>query len=356
MKFKSIEEVDIRDKRVFIRVDFNVPITRDGDVADDARIKAVLPTIRHAIKEKAKVIIASHLGRPGGKHVRRLSIEPVGRRLSELLNKEIFFPEDCVGDAVKKIAIEMPSGAVMLLENLRFHRGEEENDPSFAKKLSGVVDVYVNEAFSVSQRAHASIVGILDFVEVACVGFVFGREVQYLGRLLGDPERPFVAILGGRSASQKIPIMETLLGRLNTILIGGATAFTFLKAMGKEIGKSLLDTSALYSAQRLLKSAKIRDVKISLLGSTSPKTCETSFPPKHLTTCTMASTSRMCARNLFPNPSPLLAPFTKPAMSMNLRVAGIIFSGFIPIIRASLVSLSSGTSTTPVLGSIVVNG
>jgi phosphoglycerate kinase len=264
MNLVSIDEIDIKEKRVFIRVDFNVPINKDRKVADDTRIVAALPTIEHAIREKSRVIIGSHLGRPGGKLNSKLSLEPVGKRLSELLNTEIFFPEDCVGDAVKKIAGDMPHSSVMLLENLRFHKGEEENDPRFAKRLAAVADVYVNEAFSVSHRLHASLSGIVDFVDTACVGLEFKKEVVNLNRLTENPPRPFVAIFGGLSASEKIPIMESLLDKVDAILIGGAISNTFLKALGKEVGKSAVDQMALYSAARFISSASARDIRIAI--------------------------------------------------------------------------------------------
>lgn len=264
MNLVSIDEIDIKEKRVFIRVDFNVPLNRDRKVTDDTRIVSALPTIEHAIREKSRVIIASHLGRPGGKLNPKFSLEPVGRRLSEILDVEIFFPEDCVGDGVKKVAGDMPPGGVMLLENLRFHRGEEENDPRFAKNLGAVADVYVNEAFSMSHRLHASVSSIVDFVETSCIGLEFKKEVENLNRVIDNPPRPFVAIFGGLSASEKIPIMESLLDKADVILIGGAISNTFLKALGKDVGKSGVDQMALYSASRLISSALARDIRLAL--------------------------------------------------------------------------------------------
>jgi phosphoglycerate kinase len=264
MNLISIDEVDIKEKRLFIRVDFNVHLTKEGGSLDEARIRAALPTIRHALREKARVIIASHLGRPGGRPNPKLSLERVGRKLSEILDGEVFFPEDSVGDAVKKVATDMPPGSVMLLENLRFHKGEEENDPRFAKKLAGVADIYVNEAFSMSHRSHASVVGILDFFQTACVGLEFKKEIENLGRLVYNFSRPFVAIFGGRSALEKIPIMESMLDRLDTILIGGAVSNTFLKALGRQLGKSVTDQIALYSAAKLVSSASARNIRLVL--------------------------------------------------------------------------------------------
>lgn len=260
-KLTSIDEIDIREKRVLVRVDFNIPLNKDREIMDDTRILAALPTIKYAIGQKARVIIASHLGRPRGKLNQKLSFEPVGRRLSEILDCEIFFPEDCVGDAVKKIATDMAPGSVMLLENLRFHRGEEENDPKFSKRLAQVADVYVNEAFSVSHRAHASVSGILDFVETACIGLRFKKEIENLSRLVNNPPRPFVAVFGGRSASEKIPVMESLLDKVDTILVGGATSNTFLQVLGKGIGRSTVDQIALYSAEKFISSATARNIR-----------------------------------------------------------------------------------------------
>jgi phosphoglycerate kinase len=249
MNLISIDELDIKEKRVFIRVDFNVPIV-SGQVADDTKIFAALHTIEYASRERARVIIASHLGRPGGKPRPKLTLEPVGRRLSEILKREIFFPEDCIGDVVKK--------------NLRFHMGEEENDPKFAKRLAQVADVYVNEAFSVSHRSHASVVSILDFIETACVGLGFKNEIKNLTPLIENPQYPFIAIFGGRSAEEKIPIMERLLDKVDAILVGGAVSNIFLKALGKEIGKSVVDDIALYSASRFISSARARGVRVVL--------------------------------------------------------------------------------------------
>jgi len=264
MNLVSIDEIDIKDKRVLIRVDFNTPLTKDGEVADDTRILAALPTIEYALREKARVIIASHLGRPGGKINTKLTLDPVGRKLSEILRCEIIFPKDCIGDAVRKLSGDLSPGGVMLLENLRFHKGEEENDPRFAKRLAEIADIYVNEAFSVSHRLHASVVGILDYIDTACIGLRFKKEMENLNRLIENPEHPFVAIFGGRSASEKIQIMESLLDKVDIILIGGAISNTFLKALGREVERSLVDQIALYSAAKLISSASVRDVRVVL--------------------------------------------------------------------------------------------
>ncbi len=264
MNLVSIDELDLREKRVLIRVDFNVSFTKNGEIADDTRILAALPTIEYALKEDARVIIASHLGRPGGKLNPKLTLEPLGRKLSEILKREIFFPEDCVGDVVKKIAGDLAPGGIMLLENLRFHKGEEENDPRFANRLAQLADIYVNEAFSTSHRSHASVVSILDFIETVCIGLGFKEEIGNLTRVTQNPQRPFVAIFGGRNASEKIPIMESLLDKVDAILIGGAVSNTFLKALGKEVGKSIIDEMALYSAAKFISSARARNIRLIL--------------------------------------------------------------------------------------------
>ncbi len=264
MKLVSIDEVDIKGKRVLIRADFNTPLTKSGEIADDTRILAALPTIEYTLKEKARVIIASHFGRPGGKLNPKLTLDPVGRKLSEILNCEVIFPNDCIGDGVKKLAGDLSPGGVMLLENLRFHRGEEDNDTRFAKRLAEIADIYVNEAFSVSHRLHASVVGILDYIDAACIGLRFKKEMENLIRLIENPEHPFVAIFGGRSASEKIPIMESFLDRVDTMLIGGVVSNTFLKALGKEVGRSVVDQIALYSAAKLISSASVRDIRVVL--------------------------------------------------------------------------------------------
>lgn len=263
MSLISLDELNVKEKRVFIRADSNVPII-NGRIADNTKIYAALPTIEYAVREKAKVIIASHLGRPGGKLRPKLTLEPVGRRLSEIHKREIFFPEDCVGDVVMKITRDLGPGGIILLENLRFHKGEEENDPKFAKSLAQVADVYVNEAFSVSRRSRASVVVILDFLETACVGLGFKNEIENLTRLIEKPERPFVAVFGGLGAEEKIPIMESLLDRADTILIGGALSNTFFKALGKEIGNSAVDEIALYNASKFISSSSARNIRVVL--------------------------------------------------------------------------------------------
>lgn len=261
---KSLEELELKEKRVFVRVDFNVPYDAEGKVADDSRIVASLPTIRHVLKSGGKLILASHLGRPKGKRDPKYSLMPVAARLSELLEREVTFPEDCIGDAVKKLVGEMREGEVILLENLRFHPEEEANDPIFSERLAGLADIYVNDAFGTLHRAHASTVGMVPLVKEKAAGLLVLKEVQVLSRLLHEPARPFVAILGGAKVSDKLGVIENLLKLVDGLLIGGAMAYTFLKAKGVEIGASLVEDGKLHQAAKLLERAKTKDIRLEL--------------------------------------------------------------------------------------------
>ncbi|MDL1873515.1 phosphoglycerate kinase [Deltaproteobacteria bacterium PRO3] len=261
---KSLEELDLKEKRVFVRVDFNVPYDAEGKVADDSRIVASLPTIRHVLKSGGKLILASHLGRPKGKRDPKYSLMPVAARLSELLEREVTFPEDCIGDAVKKLVGEMREGEVILLENLRFHPEEEVNDPIFSERLAGLADIYVNDAFGTLHRAHASTVGMVPLVKDKAAGLLVLKEVQVLSRLLHEPARPFVAILGGAKVSDKLGVIENLLKLVDGLLIGGAMAYTFLKAKGVEVGASLVEDGKLHQAAKLLERAKTKDIRLEL--------------------------------------------------------------------------------------------
>src|SRR5512140_2339037 len=224
MALKTIDSLDLAGKRVFIRVDFNVPLDAEGKVTDDARIRAALPTIQHAIKAKAKVILASHLGRPKGKPEDRekLSLEPAAERLSELLRQDVILADDCVGDGVKKLVKDLKEGQVLLLENLRFHPEEEKNDEAFCKELASLCDVWVNDAFGTAHRAHASTAGMARFVKEKAAGFLIQKEVEYLGKALGSPKPPFVALVGGAKVSDKIKVLENLMAKASCICIGGA--------------------------------------------------------------------------------------------------------------------------------------
>ncbi|RMG73130.1 MAG: phosphoglycerate kinase [Nitrospirae bacterium] len=259
----TIEDLELKGKRVFIRVDFNVPLDENLNITDDRRIRSALPTINYAIDEGAKVILASHLGRPKGKPDPRFSLAPVAKRLKRLLNKEVVFAPDCIGPQVKNIIEKMQPGDVVLLENLRFHEGETKNDETFAKELASLADYYVNDAFGTAHRAHASIVGIAKHLPSAA-GFLLKKEIEYLKGVVNNPIRPFVAILGGAKVSGKIGVLENLESNVDKVLIGGGMAFTFIKAMGYEVGDSLVEEEMLETAQRIRKKLKERGVKFYL--------------------------------------------------------------------------------------------
>lgn len=250
----AIQDLDLKGKRVFVRVDFNVPI-KDSRVVDDLRIREALPTIRYGVAQGAVVVLASHLGRPKGKPKPEFSLAPVAARLSELLGKRVTFVGDCIGPEVEKAVCGAQPGDVILLENLRFYPDEEANNPEFAKKLAAHTSVYVNDAFGSAHRAHASTEGITRFVQQAAAGFLMEKELRYLGGALEAPQRPFVAILGGAKISDKIEVIENLLGKVDRLLIGGAMMFTFLKSQGKSIGKSLCEDDKLDLARGLLAKA-----------------------------------------------------------------------------------------------------
>src|ERR1700734_1114858 len=267
----SIRDLDLGNKHVFMRVDFNVPLTEDGsEITDDTRIKETLPTIEYALRHKAKLILASHLGRPKGKVNLKYSLRPVVDRLRMLLDHRlgektnVAFAPDCVGDIAKELARQLESGQVLLLENLRFHPEEEANDPEFAKQLASLCEVYVNDAFGSAHRAHASTEGITHFVKVAAAGLLMEKELTYLGKALTEPDKPFVAIIGGAKVSDKIMVIDNLLSKADAIIIGGGMAYTFLNAQGQSTGKSLVETDKIDVARAALEKAKAKGVRFLL--------------------------------------------------------------------------------------------
>ncbi|MDA0738315.1 MAG: phosphoglycerate kinase [Nitrospirae bacterium] len=264
MTKQTIDQVDLRGKRVIIRVDFNVPLDDSLQITDDSRIRAALPTINHTVDEGGIVILCSHLGRPNGKPCPELSLAPVAKRLKRFLGKDVIFSPDCVGPKVKNLVSQLKPGDVLLLENLRFHPEEEENDDQFASELASLADVYINEAFGAAHRSHASTVGITKFIKTSAAGYLMKREVEYLEGAVENPIRPFVAILGGAKVSGKIGVIENLGKKVDKVIIGGGMAFTFIKAMGMEIGRSLVEDAMLDFAKGIQQHAMERGVKFYL--------------------------------------------------------------------------------------------
>jgi len=293
----SIRDIDIANKRLFIRVDFNVPLSEDGStITDDTRIKATLPTILYAIEHNAKLILASHLGRPKGKVNPKYSLKPVAARLSELLAQKlgkpvvVRFASDCIGSEATELATKLAAGEVLLLENLRYHAEEEANDPAFAKKLAALAEVYVNDAFGSAHRAHASTEGITHFLKPAVAGLLMEKEITYLGKALESPEKPFVAIIGGSKISGKIDVISNLLDKVNTLVIVGGMAYTFQRALGVATGKSLVEEDKIDMAKAALDKAKAKGVELLLPvdniladsfsadAKTQPWDCSVDFP------------------------------------------------------------------------------
>ena len=256
---KTVEDLDVAGKKVLVRCDFNVPLS-DGKITSDKRIVASLPTIKYLIKNGAKVILCSHLGRPKGEFKPEFSLAPVAARLSELLGQEVKMAKDVVGESAQSLAASLKDGEVMLLENVRFHKEETKNDPEFSKKLASLADLYVNDAFGSAHRAHSSTTGVADYLPSAC-GYLIQKEIEFMGNALANPKRPLVAILGGAKVSDKIGVITDLLDKCDTIIIGGGMAYTFMKALGYEIGTSLLEADRVDDAKAMMETAKAKGVK-----------------------------------------------------------------------------------------------
>jgi phosphoglycerate kinase len=261
---KSIDQIDLKGKRVLIRVDFNVPVDDKGVITDDTRIKAHIRTIGYCLDNNAKVILMSHMGRPKGQRVDKLSLKPVTGVLSNLLQKEVLFVDDCIGDAAEKAVAAMKEKDVILLENLRFHIGDEKNDPDFARVLAKLCDVYIDDAFAVSHRKAASNVAITEFVKINAAGFLLKDEIDYFNKAMSNPMRPLAAIVGGAKVSDKISVLENLIDTVDRLIIGGGMAFTFLRALGNEVGKSICEYEMVDKAQEIMDKAKAKHVTIYL--------------------------------------------------------------------------------------------
>ena len=260
---KTIEDIDISGKRVLVRCDFNVPQDDEGNITDDRRIVAALPTIEYLLKNDAKVILCSHLGRPKGEFKMKYSLAPVAKRLEELLGKNVALAKDVIGEDAKRLSNELQNGEVMLLENVRFHKEEEENEMAFSKALADMAEVYVNDAFGTAHRAHASTEGVAKYLPAVC-GYLIQKEINVMGKALTNPARPFVAILGGKKVSDKISVIENLIDKVDTLLIGGGMAYTFFKAKGYEIGKSICEDDKVGLAKELMEKAEHKGVKLVL--------------------------------------------------------------------------------------------
>lgn len=264
MSKKTIEDVQVSGKKVLVRCDFNVPLDGDGNITDDNRIRAALPTIKYLLENNAAVILCSHMGRPKGEFNMKYSLKPVAARLSELLGKEVPLAADVIGDSAKAMAAALKPGDAMLIENVRFHKEEEKNDPAFAKELASLAEMYVNDAFGTAHRAHASTEGVTHFLTPCVAGYLIGKELGVMGAALENPVRPFLAILGGAKVSDKIGVIKNLLDKVDVLLIGGGMSYTFQKALGGHVGKSLLEEDKVELAKELMALAKEKGVKMLL--------------------------------------------------------------------------------------------
>ncbi len=263
MNKKTVRDIELKGKKVLVRVDFNVPMDEEGKITDENRIKGAMPTIRYLQEQGARVILCSHLGRPKGEFNLKYSLAPVARRLSELLGQDVKMAKDVIGEDARRLAASLKDGEVMLLENLRFHKEEEKNDPDFAKSLASLADLYVNDAFGTAHRAHASTEGVARLLP-AVSGFLIEKELQFMGKALENPDRPFVAILGGAKVSDKLGVINNLLEKVDTLIIGGGMAYTFAVAQGGKVGDSLLEKERVGYAKEMLEKAKQRGVKLLL--------------------------------------------------------------------------------------------
>ena len=263
MNKKTVKDIDLKGKRVFVRCDFNVPMDENQNITDNTRIVAALPTIKYLLEQNCKIVLASHLGRPKGEFKPEFSLKPVAKELSKLLNKEVIMAKDVIGEGTIQKALNLKEGEIMLLENVRFHKEETDNDPEFAKKLASMAEVFVNDAFGTAHRAHASTTGIADYLP-AVSGFLIEKELKFLGNAVNNPERPFVAILGGAKVSDKIGVIDSLLEKVDTLMIGGGMAYTFFKAQGYEVGNSICEVDKLDLAKSAMEKAKQKGVKLLL--------------------------------------------------------------------------------------------
>ncbi|HQI82035.1 MAG TPA: phosphoglycerate kinase [Deltaproteobacteria bacterium] len=307
MGIPSIKDLNLKQKRVLIRVDFNVPLNENGIITDDARIRAALPTISHAVGQGGRVILMSHLGRPK-KADKKLSLIPVARRLSELLGTSVNMAPDCIGPKVSAMVDVLKPGEVLMLENLRFHPEEEKNEPGFVKELASLGDVYINDAFATAHRAHASTAGVCEHIKAKGAGFLLMKEVEYINKALVEPARPFAAVLGGAKVSDKLELVENLLDKADKIIIGGGMAFTFIKALGQGIGKSLLEQDLLETARSILEKARAQGVKLYL-----PVDCVCASGPK--------DTQRVLTRTIQEIPDDLMGLDIGPASAELFTVA-----------------------------------
>lgn len=257
---KSVEDITVKDKKVLVRCDFNVPLDDNGNITDDKRITESLPTIKYLLSHDAKVILTSHLGRPKGEFNPKFSLAPVAVRLSELLGCDVKMAKDVIGDDAQALVAGLKSGQAILLENVRFHKEEEKNDPEFARKLASFADIFVNDAFGTAHRAHASTEGVSHFLPISVCGFLIQKEISIMGKALNDPKRPFVAILGGAKVSDKIGVINNLLNKVDTLIVGGGMAYTFMKVLGHQIGNSICEADKLELASQIMDAAKVKSV------------------------------------------------------------------------------------------------